>query len=176
MQSEGTKRAGRFVLGSRVTVCSDEACARVVRFGTVKRIGNEGASWRLGGTCEWYDASTGMRLGGFDVPYYARPYQEGDEEALVAEQKHARETQRLQAAVTAHANGLSSASYVRAQCDRAASYAEASRADAERALARANREIAEHRTRHVVLLEKEATARAALERAREELRRHVERG
>lgn len=82
-------RAGRFLLGSRVSICSDEAGTRILKFGTVKRIGNEGSSWRLQGTGEWYDAMTGRRIG-FDDPHYARPYREGDDELLLAEQARVR--------------------------------------------------------------------------------------
>lgn len=84
-----TGSAGRFTVGMRVAVCADEAGLRVLRFGHVKRVGAGGASWRLQGTAEWYDAATGVRLGGFMRPHYARPAREGDEALQEAERRRA---------------------------------------------------------------------------------------
>lgn len=121
--------AGRFVLGSRVTVCADEACTRVMRFGTVKRIGNSGASWRLQGTGEWYDAQTGRRLGDFDNPYFARPYLEGDE--------------TLQGTEQARREALARAVEARCRIERARDFARADRQGCERAICRARTDVAD---------------------------------
>ena len=165
------RAAGKFVLGSRVTVCADEDGLRVLRFGTVKRIGNEGTSWRLGGTGEWYDAATGRRIG-FDNPHYARPYKDGDELLLQAEQARLQETKRLQHSVALAAGRVSSTNWSRVQVERALNSARVDVAQAERVLARAKHEVDGYVQRLPGLIEEETKAQAALRLAEKELRDH----
>lgn len=168
MQSEETKRAGQFVLGSRVTVCADEACTRVMRFGTVKRIGNEGASWRLGGTCEWYEALTGRRIGNFDDPYFARPYREGDEALQGAEKARREAMQRARALVVRAQRDLGYAASDRSGCERSVSRAKDDVVTAERQVGYARGRLSSETARLEELWAKERACDAALRRAQAE--------
>lgn len=73
-----------FQPGARVTICSDAAGQHPRRIGLVKRMGVE--AWRLGGTSEWYNLD-GVRVGYGQPTCFARPYKEGDEAAILVEDK-----------------------------------------------------------------------------------------
>lgn len=167
------RAAGRFALGSRVTVCADEACTRVIRFGTVKRIGNEGASWRLQGTGEWYDALTGRRLGDFDAPYFARPYREGDEALQGAERAQREAARRAVEARRGIERARDFARSDREGCERAVHHARADVAAAERHLGNCRARLAAEEARLPALRAKERGLEADLTNAQvEEARLH----
>lgn len=83
---------GYFQLGAKVTICSDAAGLHPRSVGVVKRHGN--GAWRLAGCSEWYDIN-GKRVATDQERFFeyvkttcwARPYQEGDEAAIVVEEK-----------------------------------------------------------------------------------------
>lgn len=166
-------KAGEFHLGMRVSVCSDAARTRVLRFGTVKRIGNQGASWRLQGTCEWYDSTSGMRLGGFERPHYARPYLDGDEMLLQAERARREEATRLSQSTQRAAGALLAAKQERISCERSVNRVKLDTSDAERRLMRLRSELAHETARMASLLEKERDCAAAHAEAQAKERSHA---
>lgn len=167
MQGDVERRAGRFAIGSRVTVCADEACTRVLRFGTVKRIGNEGLSWRLAGTGEWYDATTGRRVG-FDNPHYARPYHEGDEALMLAESARRAEIEQARARVHRARMSLGFAVNDRTSCERRIAAMEFDLCEMTRRLTIHRTHLADEKAQLVALLAKEQACRSLLERSQVE--------
>lgn len=75
---------GYFQPGARVTICADPDGQHPRKLGFVKRLGTK-LAWRLAESKEWYSAETGVRIGYSPVIFWARPYQVGDEAAILAE-------------------------------------------------------------------------------------------
>lgn len=148
----------------RVAVCADAAGQRVLRFGHVKRVGAGGASWRLAGTAEWYDAATGTRLGGFERPHHARPAAEGDEALREAERCRAAAEAAHEALLGSLRSRVDGAAIRRAQQERALAHLRGELRQAEASLDVRRRYLATEESRLAALAADELSAREALRR------------
>lgn len=89
-----------FQRGTKVTICSDAEGQRPRRIGFVKRLGV--GAWRLAGCSEWYDFNgvrmcvDGDKLFSYvNTTCFARPYREGDEDAIIVENARVNERELL---------------------------------------------------------------------------------